>query len=258
MKQVRAVDRAVDVLMLLSAARRAVAISELERGLGLSRPTLYRLLQTLIDRDLVRAEGDPPRYALDFGVLKLAESWSAQSDVMLASEQPLAELWNRTDETVALAIPHVDHGWLLAKEFKSRQPLSYGRGIGHTQPLIIGASGRVMLAFFEPPEIEKVLAHEADAAARDAIRAQLHAIRVDGFAAASGEIILGAMAIAAPVFEHRGSVVAAVCLYGPEIRFKDLALHRYVPLVRAAAEKISRVLGNVGSPASRAAPLLAS
>src|SRR5689334_2280227 len=112
MKQVRAVDRAIDVLMFLGAERRAVAISELQKGLRLSRPTLYRLLQTLIDRELVRVEGDPPRYELDFGVLKLADSWSAQSDVMRASEQPLAELWNRTDETVALAIPHSEHGWL--------------------------------------------------------------------------------------------------------------------------------------------------
>ncbi len=63
MKQVRAVDRAVDVLMFLSAARRAVAISELERGLRLSRPTLYRLLQTLTDRELVRAEGDDAHVA---------------------------------------------------------------------------------------------------------------------------------------------------------------------------------------------------
>jgi DNA-binding IclR family transcriptional regulator len=258
MKQVRAVDRAIDGLLFLSAARRSVAISELERGLQLSRPTLYRMLQTLIDRELVRAEGEPPRYTLDFGVLKLAESWSVQSDVMLASEQPLAELWNRTDETVALAIPHDDHGWLLAKEFKSRQPLSYGRGIGHAQPLIVGASGRVMLAFFDAAKTETILAREPDAAKRESIRAQLDAIRSDGYAAAAGELILGAMAIAAPVFDHRGSVVAAVCLYGPEIRLKDLAPHRYVPLARTAAEKISRILGHVGSRAPGAAPRIAS
>src|SRR5262249_147340 len=68
----RAIDRAIDVLECFAAERRPLAIGELEKRASLSRPTLYRILSTLISRKYVRKDGDPPRYRLDIGAGRLA------------------------------------------------------------------------------------------------------------------------------------------------------------------------------------------
>jgi DNA-binding IclR family transcriptional regulator len=101
-----------------------------------------------------------------------------------------------------------------------------------------------MLAFFDPQRSEAVLQREPDGAKRERLRAELDQIRRDGFAFASDELIIGATAMAAPAFDHTGAVVASVCLYGPEIRLRDLARARYVPLICEAARRLSRVLGH--------------
>ncbi len=245
MNSVRAADRAIDVLMLLAQMRRPLSISELQAGARLSRPTLYRMIETLAARGLVRIDGDPPRYTLDYGVLALADAWTAQVDVVRDSERILNELWQRTDETVALAVPLSDDRWVLVKELRSRQPLSYGRGVGHAHPLTVGASGRAIVSGFADDRVEAVLAKEPDAVRREWLRGEIAGIRRHGYGAATGELITGATAFAVPVFDYTGAVVASLCLYGPEIRVHhDPVRSRYVALMLDAAKRLCAILGH--------------
>lgn len=66
-ENMRAIHRAIDVLECLAVERRPLAIGEIEMHAKLSRPTLYRILSTLINRNYVRKDGEPPRYGLDIG-----------------------------------------------------------------------------------------------------------------------------------------------------------------------------------------------
>ena len=61
---VRAVDRAIAILQCFTPDQPAMSVIEIQKRVGLSRPTLYRLLQTLAQRDLIQAEGEPQRFRL--------------------------------------------------------------------------------------------------------------------------------------------------------------------------------------------------
>src|SRR3712207_5004804 len=126
---VRAVDRAIDVLMCLSDDKAELGVAEIQAKLKLSRATLYRLLATLQRRGLVYAGGEPQRYRLDFGVMKLADALLTRLDVSTVAEPELSRLWHDTDETVALYVPASDRVRVLVRELRSRQPLSFSRGI---------------------------------------------------------------------------------------------------------------------------------
>ena len=69
---VRAVDRAIAILQCFSADQPGLSVIEIQKRVGLSRPTLYRLLQTLAQRDLILADGNPQRFRLSHGVMKLS------------------------------------------------------------------------------------------------------------------------------------------------------------------------------------------
>ena len=69
-------------------------------------------------------------------------------------------------------------------------------------------------------------------------------VRRNGVRISEGEVIDGAVAIAAPVFARDGNVKASVCLFGPEVRMADQGRRSAsVELVRAASEEISHALG---------------
>jgi DNA-binding HxlR family transcriptional regulator len=62
--EVRSIERAIDILQCLSQARGPMSVGELQKAIGLSRPTLYRILQTLEKRDLIVSSGEPLKFAL--------------------------------------------------------------------------------------------------------------------------------------------------------------------------------------------------
>jgi len=59
----------------------------------------------------------------------------------------------------------------------------------------------------------------------------------------SGEIFVGAVAVLAPYFDHRGSVVGSVGIYGPSARVDEQKMLEYSRLARKAGREISALLG---------------
>lgn len=245
---VRAVERAIAILFSFTRGSPMKTVAEMQADLGISRPTLYRLLQTLQRLGLVRGSGEPLRYTLDHRVLMLADAWLAQIDVVRSAEEALADLWVRTDETVGLNLPLADGTRITVKELRSKQPLSLGLGIGHTAPMTQGAAGRVMLAYLAPDRVDAVLRGIPDAGNREAIRADLEKIAERGYSLTIGQRITGAIAIAAPIFDHNSDAAASLCLFGPEARLTEDLRARYISLVVNAAARISTSMGYRGHP----------
>ena len=154
-KNVRAVERAIDILECFLPEKPWMSVLEIQRKVPLSRPTLYRLLQTLIAKGLVRAEGDPQRFALDFGIGRLAHTWIAGIDVIALARPILEELRNATGETTALFLRRGDLRQCVA-EVVSPHVLAISRGLGETDHLWRGASGKAILAFLDDSEIAEV------------------------------------------------------------------------------------------------------
>ena len=240
-KGVRAVERAVDVLRCFGRETPTLAVTDLQRLLGLSRPTLYRLLATLEGKDLIRSFGEPRRFELGHGVVELARSWLGRVDVVALAQPMLNELWRDTEETVAMFVPTSARAKICVGEIQSRQALTFTRGAGFTEPMTLGSSGKVMLAFMAGPGIEGALAG-IDAAERGALTAELADIRRDGSCVSSGEIIAGAIAIAAPVFDEAG-VAASICVFGPEARLTGERREFCLNKVREAAAAVSTAMG---------------
>jgi len=238
---VRAVDRAIAILQCFTAEQPAMSVIEIQKRVGLSRPTLYRLLHTLAARDLIHAQGDPQRFMLAHGVMKLSHVWLNGLEVVAVARPILEGLRDLTGETAALFSLQQDRG-ICILECESRHVLSISRGVGHSLKIDQGSTGKAMLAFMEPQRQAEFLAGIADAG-RTRLKEALNAARRNGYATSRGEIFVGAVAVSAPYFDHRGSVVGSVGLYGPNARISDAKLLEYSKLVRDAGRKISILLG---------------
>ncbi|MCP3446106.1 IclR family transcriptional regulator [Bradyrhizobium sp. CCGUVB14] len=250
MSSVRAVDRAIAILQCFSADQPAMSVIEIQKRVGLSRPTLYRLLHTLSTCGLIHAEGDPQRFKLAHGVMKLSHVWLKGLDVVNVARPILEELRDVTGETAALFRLEEDRS-ICILECESRHVLTISRGIGSSMKIPQGATGKAMLAFMPAERQAEFLSEMPRDAQRSNLEEALRAAAHNGYTISRGEIFVGAIAVAAPYFDHRGSVVGSVGLYGPAARVSEEKISEFARLIREAGHKISTLLG-FQQPASSA------
>src|ERR1700686_2548776 len=188
-KNVRAVERAIDILECFLPGKPWMSVIEIQRKVPLSCPTLYRLLQTLIAKGLVRAEGDPRRFALDFGIGRLAHTWIAGIDVIALARPILEELRGATGETTAFFLRRGGLRQCVA-ELASPHVLAISRGLGLTDNLWRGAGGKAILAFLDDNEIDEVTRTLPKTINKATLAADLSRARRDGYFVSRGEVFV--------------------------------------------------------------------
>lgn len=242
MQSVRAVARAIDILQCFSAERPSMSVLEIQERVPLSRPTLYRLLQTLASKGLIRCSGDPQRFSLDYGVGRLASNWMAGIDPIGAGQPMLQRLREETDETAALFVLRGDQR-LCVLEMPAAHFLKISRGVGETEHISRGASGKVILASLSQEGIEPILRTLPKGGDKKQLLQDLIKIRSEGFAISRAEVFAGAIAIAAPYFDHTGNVVGSIGVFGPQARLDHAWEKNAIRMVMQAGRDLSSALG---------------
>ena len=236
---VRAVVRALDVLLAFEPYDRQLTATQILQRVPLSRPTLYRLLRTLELRGFIISAGNPQTFRLGPAIARLSHVWRSGLDVISLAQPILRRLWEQTHETVALYLLQGASRVCVA-EMPSSQPLSFKRGVGHSDAVVRGASGKVILAFMPDPA---AYVQHLDMADRKRLLDELDAIRNSGYAVSLEELIQGATAVAAPVFAAHGEVVGSLAVFGPSVRSGGKQVARFAALLRDEAAQLSRNLG---------------
>ena len=154
----------------------------------------------------------------------------------------MQEAWGYTAETVALFVPRGEMRLCVA-EIQSPQALSFRRGVGYSEKLVRGASGRAILAYtpLAPGQLE------AYAAGTNVdvgwVRDQLPITRERGYAMGHNELIQGAYAVAAPFFDSTGNVAGSIGVFGPDVRLTEARIHEFGHYLRGLAARLSETLG---------------
>lgn len=239
---VRAVDRALDILKAFTANDYALSAGELLKRVDLSRPTLYRLLYTLEQSGFLISSGEPQKFRLGSAVAQLVHVWTSSLDLNDMAGPFLRRIWEQTGETVALFVPQGAYRTCIA-ELPSTQPLSFKRGVGYRERIVLGASGRVILAHANigPAELQQH-AQGIDLDLK-AYMAELERIRKRGYAISNEELIKGAVAIAAPFFDGAGRVAGSIGVFGPSVRLNPAQVAEFGELLAAGAKSMSGALG---------------
>lgn len=243
---VRAVGRALEILLAFTSQDAELSAGELLKRVDLSRPTLYRLIYTLEEHGFLVSVGEPQRFRLGPSVAKLAHVWTASLDLPTLAEPVLRRLWTETAETVALFVPQGNLRLCIA-ELPSPQPLNFKRGVGYTERLARGATGRAILAYLETKPAEmRAIVQGSGVDAKD-LEVELANTRKRGYATSHHELIPGAVAVAVPFFDRHALVAGSIGVFGPEIRMDHARVKQLASLLADESAKLSGLLG-YGSP----------
>ena len=100
---VRAIDRAFDIIELLARAQEPLSLTEIVNSGGMCKTTAFRLLQTLCGRHYVEKDRDN-RYAIGPKLVETASSHINGLELQTESKPILADLRRRLSLTVHLGI----------------------------------------------------------------------------------------------------------------------------------------------------------
>jgi DNA-binding IclR family transcriptional regulator len=242
---VPALRSAVAVLDVLSNAQEPLGVSDVARLANVPKNMAYRLLVTLTSLGWVAEADERPRYALTAAPFHLFSRPFGRASLTAACQGPLRWLQQQTDETVYVGVPH-GHQVLNVMVLDGRKAIRVAGNIGELFDLHCTAHGKVLLAFLDDAWREERLRGPLrrytprTITSRRALEAHLAEVRVRGYAVNEEEYGAGLLGVAAPVFDHRGTAVAAIGVFAPLTNTSVEELHgRLAPLVREAARRAS-------------------
>jgi len=249
---VRSVDRAAALLLALGECPGEAGVTELARRLGLHKSTASRLLATLQRRGLVEQDEETGKYRLGLAVIRLAERAERTLDLRGIAMPELERLARATRETVTLGI--LEGGaYLTVAQADGPNMVACPDWTGRTTPLHCIASGKVLLAAMAERDVMRIARPtmaartERTITGLEELLGELARVRRRGFATAFSEWIEGTNAVAVPVVDARGRVVASIGVWGPAFRVTPARVAELVTSARAAAAAVTARLGGAAA-----------
>lgn len=240
---VRSVTRAVEILALFDTVHPSRTLRDLVAATGLPKTTVVRLLGTLEGRGLVTSHGETT-YALGSAFLRWVRLANSVWEVSAETRAVMHRLVIECEETVNVYIRQDSRRVSIAQEEGTATVRSVVE-VGTPMPLTNGATAKVLLGGLEAEHLTELLG-DTEATDVATLQRQVAAVVETGYAVSHGERELGASAVAAPIHNADGRVIAALSISGPTSRFTADRVVGYVEAVTRAAHKVDRVgLGNV-------------
>jgi len=234
---VRSVQRALDILTLLTAERPIVTIREFVEATGLAKTTVIRLVSTLEQAGLLWATTGG--YMAGPGLWRWAHLARSSWELPPETKRMMRDLAAKDRETVNVYVARDIVRVCIAQQ-ESPQPLRHVVHVGDELPMWAGASAKVLLRN-APPALLGRIARLSPWGEGHAGRMQewIDQAAVQGFAVSHGEREEGLSAVAVPLEGRSGSVVAALTLSGPTVRFTGDRVAEFTAALLAAATQMN-------------------
>jgi IclR family KDG regulon transcriptional repressor len=245
---VRAVERALQILECFDDDHPERGISEISEAIGLHKATTFRILTTLLNSGYIERTSTGEKYRLGLMLSDLGFKVIRRMDLRQEAFPLIQQLVQQLDEICDLSV--FDHGRVFYVDvIQSRHALTIAATPGQRLPAHCTASGKVFLAYLPS---EKLATFLNTALTRytsktitepDHLRLQLETFRQQGYAIDDEEYEIGIWGISAPVFNYRGNILAAVSVLSPTSRITPERIDEITHALKETTQAISRRMG---------------
>jgi DNA-binding IclR family transcriptional regulator len=249
MSQVGFIEKVTQILDLFSRERPEWGVSEVASTLGLPKSSTSELMSSLADQRLLRRSSIKGRYRLGWRLFELSQTLLDIAEFRVEARRVMKELVKRWNEPVHLAV--LDGVQAVYIEKLQPNPAVKIRitHAGARLPAHSSGVGKVLLAYSEWEHIAELLEHQGMAVLTpntittvDALADELERVRERGYAYDHEKTLVGLCCVAAPVYDLRGTVVAALSFSVPAYRFYPRK-SEYTKTIIDSARRISENAG---------------
>ena len=246
-RTLKSVDQALALMEYMASAAGPQTVTGLSRDLGLAKATVHRMLGTLRDRGYVIQDPVTARYSFGLTAAQLVQPPGVAETLTSACSPAMRWLWQKTGETVLLAVRE-GHKAVVVEKLDSTRPVLSTYPLGRLMPLHAVSSGLALLADVPQEEVRAILAASGlspytphSRVTEEAVWTELRAVRRKGYAINREGFRDGVSGVAAPVHEAFGRVAAAIAVCVPSSRFEPEVDGLCVSVMDAAARASERL-----------------
>lgn len=249
--RIQVLEKTIRILNVILEAGHPLSLQDLSERTQTPKSTTFRIVTNLINAGYLTEQEDG--YWLGLALLRLGHAVNSHLDISRIAEPFLIELRDQTRETTYLAMLTHDIQVQYLHYVPSNQPVS----VSLSKPGTITrahctALGKAMLAFLPENELDSWLANTEELYSatvnsfsdKNALRQELCAIRERGYATDNEEYMLTICCVAAPIFDVRQRVIAALSVAGPNTRMPQPLIGSQISeQVMYVARQISTQMG---------------
>jgi DNA-binding IclR family transcriptional regulator len=247
---VPALARGLQLLTQFSSEERELSGAELSRRLGLPRASVFRMLQTLEQSGFVERVGEGSNYKLGLGVLRLGFAYLASMELTEHGRPVIDALRDACGYSAQIVVRDGREVVFVAKA-AGHNAMFHSIQVGARLPAHATVLGRVLLSDLDPAALALLYPEptlRAYTSLTPTTPQQLFEVvaqvRVQGFAVSQSGFETGISTIAAPVFDDRGRIVAAVSISVPAPKIEVTELSTLTEQVLQAARQLTQRLSH--------------
>ena len=239
----QSIDRAAQVLVHVLETAEPPTVGALSTRLGLPKSTASRVVGALERQGLIQRGNGGGRLVPGAVLQRYARRETGDAELVERASEALDRLAQASGETINVGVPSLGAVELLDQR-DSRHFLGSPNWVGRRVPAHGSALGKVFYAYGALPVPSGPLERLAPRTAPSGDELDLDEVRTQGYAIAVEELEPGLWAVAAPVRDASGAVVAALSVSGPTVRMPRGLFRRVGGLLVDEGRALSLLLGH--------------
>lgn len=248
------IEKSIEILNYLSNAKRSVGITELSSKLSFPKSTVHRILNTLLNYSIVNKDKETSKYKLGLQILKYSNSFYNSFDFRQIAKPILKKICTETGLTTFLTAWYNGRSICIDSITPSQNVNTHlFVEIGKEMPFHCTASAKVLLAYQRPETIKKIVNQKSfhkytpkTIVDPKKIEEHLLEVRDKGFAICDEELEEGIKAIATPVRNINGKVIASITITGLSNRMSSNNIEKLTKILINSTQELSKMLGYKG------------
>jgi IclR family KDG regulon transcriptional repressor len=242
---VHSLERGLEILELLAESPREWTVSEIAKALGFSPANTHKLLMSLKSTQYVAQNPENSKYKTTLKMFRVGSSLMRGFDIVTEARPLMKKLANQTNTVTCLVIQDGDEALCLEHaEGSNHVPIIFLRR-GEHLPMHIGAAALLLLAFLQPDERDRIISSypltawtPATVTDPEELKTMLREIREQKLCICRDGVTMGISAIAMPIYDWSGKVMATISIAGLSQNFQD----EHIPELRLALGEATKEL----------------
>ena len=245
---VRAIGKACRLLDLMKEARRPMSLGELAEATGWAKSTVHGLLQSMRGAGLVEQSAQSGRYELGIRLFEYGNAVQSTKSILTLCTEPMRRLVERTGESATLSMLDRGEAMVLAHA-EADSSFHIASETGAHLPAFATAQGKALLSSLSDASVKRIFEERYQPLTPHTISdanlllAELKSVRANGYAVENGEFKVGIRGVAAPIYDHLGTVRYAIGLIGLFRRVDSDEFREATARVLETAKELSAALG---------------
>ena len=245
-EKMQVIDRALEILTILSKETNGLSVSGIARKLSLPPSSIHRILASLKENNFIIQDEESRKYKIGYKLYTLCSNIS-QNNILVNLAKPIMEiLANDIHMTVVLCVMEENHIMNVAC-IESDEHSMYMVKIGKQMPLYSTSAGRVFSAYMDRQTVKEIYENielkpstpYTKTEVQELFR-ELDSIREKGYALIDEELQMGIQGVASPIFDNNKKVIAALAL--TSMKQNRMITDEIIEKVKQSAEAITKAI----------------